>query len=210
MVRVKNLKLISLNDFLIGKEQKIRQNEILKKEKSLVEYQKKFNEGKITSEGEKNNKYIFLKLEGNVSMFRKHWLISVDDISEVSQHAEIAKIGYINNYIVGISNFKGNVCTVIDMSILLNSKPSFIESNSCVLLRKNEGLALLWPKIEISSIEMEKIDIEEYKDNKLYERVAFAKEYYRDNAGNIWNKLDIDQLLQSKPIIDGSNINDFV
>lgn len=207
---MKKVNFISLNDFLIKKTKK----ENLKKEKekkdSLVEYQRLFNQGKITSENNKNNKYIFLKFEGALSKFRKNWLIRVEDISEVAQHSEISKIGYTNNYIVGISNFKGKVCTIIDMSMLLNNKKSTIPSNSCVLLRENDGIALLWTKVEISELELNKVDIEELKNENFFERVHYVKEYHKDINGNIWNELDITQLLHSKKIVDGANINDFL
>lgn len=208
---MKNKKFKSLNDYLMQKKEEKQQKDEKIKERSLVEYQKLFNEGKIISkESRNNNKYIFLRLEGDVSKFRRYWIISVDDISEVSQHSEVAKIGYTNNYIIGVSNFKGNVCTIIDMSILLNNKKSLIDSNSCVLLRKNEGIALLWPKIEINNMNLKKIRIEDYKDEPFYEKVGFSKDHYIDPSGNVWNELDVEKLLQSKPIIDGSNITNFI
>lgn len=202
--------ILTIQKYLKEKEKKIHDIKVKTKENSLVEYQKLFNENKIISKETKGNKYIFLRLEGELSQFRKNWLISVDDILEISQYSEISKIGYTNNYIVGISSFKGNVCTIIDMSIFLNNKGSLINSSSCILLRKNEGIALLWPNIEINNIDLGKIDIADYKKESFYENVGFVKDYFIDEEGNIWNELDIDKLLQSKQILDGSNLRKFI
>lgn len=203
------IKLTSLQEFIQEQKRKKEEKRLKIKENSLIEYQKKFNAGKIKSQNNKNNKHIFLKLEGNVSNFRKNWLINIDDISEILQHSEIAKIGYTNNYIVGVSNFKGSVCTVIDMSMFLNNRKTMNNSNSCVLLRKNDSIALLWPKIEISGILLTKTSIDEFKNERFFEKVPYVKEYYKDENGNIWNEIDIIQFLHSKQIIDGSNINEF-
>lgn len=207
---MKNFDILTIKKFLEEKEKKIYENEVKVKENSLIEYQKLFNENKIISKETKGNKYIFLRLEGELSKFRKNWLISVDDILEISQYSEISKIGYTNNYIVGISSFKGNVCTIIDMSIFLNNKSSLINSNSCILLRKNEGIALLWPNIEINNIELGKINIEDYKRESFYENVGFVKDYFIDEENNLWNELDIEKLLQSNQILDGSNLRKFI
>lgn len=207
---MKNFDILTIKKFLEEKEKKIYENEVKVKENSLIEYQKLFNENKIISKETKGNKYIFLRLEGELSKFRKNWLISVDDILEISQYSEISKIGYTNNYIVGISSFKGNVCTIIDMSIFLNNKSSLINSNSCILLRKNEGIALLWPNIEINNIELGKINIEDYKRESFYENVGFVKDYFIDEENNLWNELDIEKLLQSNQILDGLNLRKFI
>lgn len=207
---MKNFNILTIKKFIQEKEKKIYEYEKKIKENSLIEYQKLFNENKIISKETKGNKYIFLRLEGELSKFRKNWLISVDDILEISQYSEISKIGYTNNYIVGISSFKGNVCTIIDMSIFLNNKNSLMNSNSCILLRKNEGIALLWPNIEINNIELGKINIEDYKKESFYENVGFVKDYFIDEENNLWNELDIEKLLQSNQILDGSNLRKFI
>lgn len=205
-----DIKVKTRDSYLEEKERKKKIQQEKEKRNSLTEYQKLFNENKVSISETKGNKYIFLKIDSELSKFKKNWLISVDDILEISQYTDISKIGYTNNYILGISNFKGNVCTIIDMSIFLNNRNALQNSNSCILLRKNEGIALRWPNIEINNINLVKINIDDYKKDKLYENVNFVKDYFMDEENNIWNELDIDKLLQSNQILDGSNLRKFI
>ena len=40
--------------------------------------------------------------------------------------------------------------------------------------------------------------------------VGFVKDYFIDEENNLWNELDIEKLLQSNQILDGSNLRKFI
>ena len=88
--------------------------------KSLVEYQNEINEliyNESLQEEEQTN-YLSIVLKD------KHYLINLVDIKETSTLPSISKIGRVNSWFLGISNFRGQVNPVIDMTFIFTGKNS--------------------------------------------------------------------------------------
>lgn len=205
----KEKKLIpfSFEDMLNEEENKAYQEKMEKENNLLRNYQSKLTGIVDSYDSQSLEKFILVRLIGD-NITNKNWLLNVDEIKEATKFTQISKIGFTNPYVVGISNFRGTVSTIIDMNLLMLKKPSGVIANSVVLLKQNVNIALLWPKIEKmteshSLLELSEEDIKSFKNLK---KDRLAKRIFKSSDGELWNEIDIEKLLSSKEIIDALNI----
>ena len=167
------------------------------KENSLLKYQEKLSKELLDLPPTLGKNFILLRLSDE-----SRWLMNITDIKETSVLPEVSKIGLTQPWVMGISNFRGTVGTVIDMKHFLLGKSSNHLNSHAILLNKkyNFNLALLWPQIDKmenhSSLQM----LEESPKNK------WIKNIWTDKQNNKWNELDVEELLKSKEIMDAVKI----
>lgn len=166
-------------------------------DKSLTLFQEKLSEELKNLPSIMGKNFIMLKLSDE-----SRWLMSITDIRETSVLPELSKIGLTQPWIMGISNFRGTVGTVIDMKHFLLGKPSNHQNSHAILLNKkyNLNLALLWPQIDRMENQSHLEITEENPKNK------WIKNIWTDNNGHRWNELDVVELLKSKEIMDAVKI----
>lgn len=202
----KSKKLIpfSFEDRLKYEESKSYQEKIERENKLLKNYQTKLTGIVESYNSQSLEKFILVKLVSD-NIYNTNWLINVDEIKEATKFNQISRIGFTNPYVVGISNFRGTVSTIIDMNQLLLRKSSGVIANSVVLLKQNVNIALLWPKIEKMTESNSLLEVNE-KDIPNFKKARLSKRVFKSNDGLLWNEIDIDKLLSSKEIIDALNI----
>ncbi|EPP7233422.1 chemotaxis protein CheW [Shigella flexneri] len=166
-------------------------------DKSLTLFQEKLTKELKNLPTVMGRNFILLKLSDD-----SRWLMNITDIKETSVLPEVSKIGMTQPWIMGISNFRGTVGTIIDMKHFLLGKPSNTLNSHAILLNKkyNLNLALLWPQIDRMETQSHLEVIEEKSKNK------WIKNIWVDKNGSRWNELDVEELLKSKEIMDAVKI----
>ena len=124
------------------------------------------------------------------------WLIDLSHLKEASVPSKIARHAQAPSWIVGISNFKGEVWTIVDMLVLIkNQKTVNPHWGWVTLLRGNDDtgsadnhLGLLWTEI-VEIAPKEEYDVHPHPSEK------YCKAHYKDKKGVLWRELDIGQVL---------------
>ena len=140
-------------------------------DKSLTLFQEKLTKELKNLPTVMGRNFILLKLSDD-----SRWLMNITDIKETSVLPEVSKIGLTQPWIMGISNFRGTVGTIIDMKHFLLGKPSNTLNSHAILLNKKYNLNLA------------------------------LKNIWVDKNGSRWNELDVEELLKSKEIMDAVKI----
>lgn len=75
--------------------------------------------------------------------------LGIKDIQEINKHLEITRVANAPNFIRGISNLRGSIITVIDMRIKFGMEPKAFDSNTRIVVIKNqdEQIGLLVDKM---------------------------------------------------------------
>lgn len=75
--------------------------------------------------------------------------LSIKDIQEINKHLEISRVANAPKFIRGISNLRGSIITVIDMRIKFGMEPKEFDSDTRIVVIKNqdEQIGLLVDKM---------------------------------------------------------------
>ena len=71
--------------------------------------------------------------------------ININQVQEINENLQITKVPTSHNYVAGIMNLRGQIVTIINLSMKLGLKPSAIGSKSRVIITafKGEYIGLL-------------------------------------------------------------------
>lgn len=125
------------------------------------------------------------------------WFIDLSHLKETSYIKAISKIGLVKPWILGITNIKGHIYTVVDMKKVIFDKQIDINQQNVVSIINDKyglSLALLWEQ-SIGLINKEKLTKINLKKNP-----KFSLQAYQDEDSLIWCELDVTTLLTSDEI----------
>ena len=132
------------------------------------------------------------------------WLIDLTHIKEASVPHHISKSFGAPAWAVGISNFHGEIWSIIDMRQLLKGQSTINPNLGWVTLLRsvsNHQIALLWSEIvEISS--KQEYDVHPINKNLINEKSqTLLKSQYKDKNNKIWNELDVEKIAGENGLI---------
>lgn len=164
--------------------------------KSLVEYQNEINEliyNESLQEEEQTN-YLSIVLKD------KHYLINLVDIKETSTLPSISKIGRVNSWFLGISNFRGQVNPVIDMTFIFTGKNSNYNESYALLANPKFGTncAMLWDGVNKLITQQGLVK----KENVNLNELKWIKEVWIDEKNIEWHEINVEQLMNCSDIFN--------
>lgn len=163
---------------------------------SLVKYQHEINElirNEIINDEDQTN---FL----SIVLKDKRYLINLEDIKETSTLPTISKIGRVSPWFLGISNFRGQVNPVIDMTYLFTGKNSNLNESYALLANPAFGMncAMLWNGVNklITKKTLTK------KEDVNFAELKWIKEVWLDDKNIEWHEVDVDGLMNCSDIFN--------
>lgn len=124
---------------------------------------------------------------------RENWLLELSDSGEIIQSPPLTPVPLTNPAFSGIANIRGNLFAVTDFSVFRGGEPTAQNAYTRLLLvgaRQGSNAALLVTRMQ---------GLKNIKDFEPVDRPADAPAWisqtYRDNAGEIWHKLSVRDLL---------------
>ena len=128
----------------------------------------------------------------------QRWLVDLMLIKEASVPPKISKNARAPHWVVGITNFRGEVWTVVDMRMIIKKESTVNPNWGWVTLLHPSGdhkIALLWSEIvEIAS--KEEYDLVPNAPNE-----PFVRATWKDQKGQLWKELNADDLTGSLGLI---------
>lgn len=136
----------------------------------------------------------------------KWWLVNLSDISGTSLLNSISKIGRVQPWFVGISNFRGQVYPVINLQYFITGKEFKINmtKENAILSSPKYGLsfAFIIPEMDLM---ISKNMLNELNSENIDESLKniWAKNYYwKSEDGILYIELDIEKLLTSSDFLN--------
>lgn len=128
-----------------------------------------------------------------VSINGQHWLVALEDVSEVIPLPEILPVPQTRAWFMGVANVRGNLYALSDLAGFMGYPPTVITSDSRILLMHqqfevNAGL-LVERLLGLHVV----TDMERQDD--IGETVSWCVNQYRDAEQTLWRELDISKLL---------------
>jgi len=124
---------------------------------------------------------------------KDNWLVEMSDISEVLSLPELTSVPLTKSWYCGVANVRGNIYSITDLSAFLDCGVTSHDAQSRVLLvgqKFNFNAGLLVSKVlglrNASGWEQSEQD---------------GVNFYQDDEGQKWQKLDIRQLIQRPEFI---------
>jgi twitching motility protein PilI len=123
-----------------------------------------------------------------VQVGQQFWLVDMTDISEVMPLPLLTPVPLTKPWYCGVANVRGNLYSIVDLGAFVNNELTPREVHNRVLLLGqhfafNTGLLI--------SRVLGLRNTSEWQQNEIDGKIQ-----YQDDAGQIWHKLDIKNLLQ--------------
>lgn len=204
------LKVVSLYNYYINKEKKELEQEKQNEENSILNYlinilernyEIEMNADKEQSDNSMRNFII-------IGLAEKNIMLDIKDISEAIKIKQMAKIGYVYDWFLGISNHNGIPYTILDLNFFYNKIKSDIKNSYAIVLNNKykSNLAILCPNIK----KLEKESSLKLKENNIKNKELLSDGIIRtwiDKTGTECFELDITQFLNSIKVADALKIN---
>jgi twitching motility protein PilI len=116
------------------------------------------------------------------------WLVDMSDINEVLPLPPLTVVPLTKPWYCGVSNVRGNLYSIIDFAVFNDGAPTPHEGQSRVLLAGQKfafNAGLLVSKV------LGMRNATEWQSSEQYGEIRL-----RDGDGQVWRKLDMEQLLQ--------------
>lgn len=128
-----------------------------------------------------------------ISINGYHWLVALEEISEVIPLPEILPVPQTRPWFMGVANVRGNLYALSDLAGFMGYPPTVVTADSRVLL--------LHQQFEINAgLLVERLlglhvvtDMERQDD--VGEAAGWCVNRYRDAEQTLWHELDISRLL---------------
>ena len=78
------------------------------------------------------------------------WVISLSDLKETSVSKNIAKLGIVKPWMLGVANFRGNICSVVDFKRLFDDSGTYVNYKNIITIvndKYNLNTGFLWNDI---------------------------------------------------------------
>lgn len=204
------LTVVSIYDYY---EKKKKLDKILEKqreENSNLNYQMKILERNYdieTSNDNSNNNlirnFIIIELTGN-----KDIMLDIGDVSETIKIKKMVKIGFVNDWFLGISNHNGILYTILDLNFFYNNTYSDLKDSYAIILNNKykSNLAILCPKIKNLEKEPSLTLIEDKIKNKELLSDGIIRNWIVNKTNKRCMELNITQFLNSIKVADALKI----
>jgi len=123
-----------------------------------------------------------------VQIGQDSWLVEMSDLSEILPIPPLTPVPLTKSWYCGVSNVRGNLCSIVDLSSYMNNGATSRDARNRVLILAahfafNTGVLVS----QVLGLR----DIHEWQQKEINGRTC-----YQDGDDHIWYKLDIVQLLQ--------------
>ena len=122
-----------------------------------------------------------------------NWLVDMADITEVLSLPDLTYVPLTRHWYSGVANVRGNIYSITDLGAFMNRGPTVHDAQSRILLvgqKYNFNAGLLVSKV---------MGLRNSTDWQRSEQDG--NEFYQDENGQQWQKLDIGRLLQQPEFI---------
>lgn len=124
------------------------------------------------------------------------WLLDAGDLQSTAQVPSRSLLGGLQPWVMGISQLRGQVYTLADMSVILGSPvpPASKAWTTLLHSRFDTSLALVWPDL-IGMIPRHELSLISGTGKPTH---PWVRRQWRDGEGRIWNELSVEQLVLFK------------
>ena len=126
----------------------------------------------------------------------QRWLLDLSMLSETSVPPPVSRTGRAPPWVVGITSFRGQVHTVMDMRYVLRKESTLAVSQAWATPihdRWGGSVALLWP--QMAGL-LGKLELEEQPLPTPVPR--WARSAWKDAQGQVWYEFDVAAFLSSE------------
>lgn len=131
----------------------------------------------------------------------KYWLADLSDLREVSgvpAADKVVKLAVAKEWVQGMSNFKGNIYTLVDFQMLLGQAATVLNFNSRAILFHPKHLLSTALVVQTVLGLVNAADLSPAKDDGT----PWTRETFKSEDGIVWHMLDIAVLSESKELLD--------
>jgi len=151
-----------------------------------------------------------------VRLGRQRWLVDLSNVQEALAPPRMARIASAPRWVAGVVGVRGQVWSVIDMLALSPDEGESLGARSrgwMTLLREpqegaSQRIALLWSDmVEVATkhdYQQVWLDANGVETNDLALAAncpPWVRALWRDREGQVWNELDIDQIVGDRGLI---------
>jgi len=122
-----------------------------------------------------------------VQVGQEFWLVDMTDIGEVMPMPMLTTVPLTKPWYCGVANVRGNLCSIVDLGAFMNNQSTPREANNRVLLL---GQRFAFNTGLLVSQVLGLRNTHDWQQNEINGEVC-----YQDDSGQIWRKLDINNLL---------------
>lgn len=154
---------------------------------SLPKYQERLNRELDATQGSSIEAFVAAVADS------VHCLINLSELKETAVLPDLARIGMVQPWVLGIANFRGHVHTVLDMRYLLNRQRTTVTYlGRATLLHPRYGInvALLWPEV-VGMIPRNQFQPSTKAPQVAPERQGWVKQVWEDPRGVLWHEMDV-------------------
>ena len=131
---------------------------------------------------------------------QENWLLELSDSGGIIQLPELTPVPLTKPAFAGIANIRGNLYSVTDFSLFRNGDPTVHNAFTRLLLigtRQGSNAALLVTRMQglKAAGDFEPI-------GRGAEAPPWLEQSYRDQAGGVWNKLSVRELLADEAFMN--------
>ncbi len=127
----------------------------------------------------------------------RHVLVNLQDISETLPIVEIQQVPLVKPWFLGISNVRGVLYAINDLSRMLEGTPTEMTSSTRLLLMNDNvvsNVAFLVDKL----VGLRKLDEMQQTTDVVQDELCLKSENYEDADKRLWFVLDSDKLVRSR------------
>lgn len=130
------------------------------------------------------------------------WLLNLADSGEVVPLTPVTEVPLTKSWFLGVTNIRGNLFAVSDLSAFMGNEPTPQNSASRLLLvgsRYGNNVALLVTRM-LGLKSPEDMEFVESASNSKLD--SWADLHYRDREGKHWRRLNVQKLLDDDQFMD--------
>lgn len=154
---------------------------------SLPEYQRRLNQELDATKGSSIEAFVAAVSDDT------HWLVGLGELKETAVLPEVARIGMVQPWVLGIANFRGHVHTVVDMRYMISRQRTTVTYLGRATLlhpRYATNVALLWPEV-VGMIPKNQYKLSDREPQVPAERRGWVKQVWEDPRGVLWHEMDV-------------------
>jgi twitching motility protein PilI len=152
----------------------------------LVDFQKRLNADLESSESMRDTSSLLGFLSGG-----HHWLVSLEDLHEIESvplPEKVQRVALAKAWALGISNFKGNIYTLVDFQMFLGHAATTTDLNArALLIHARHQIQAALVVAEVVGL----VDVAGMKPLAAEEPMPWVSGRWEQGDGKIWNMIDV-------------------